>query len=417
MKNSILRISIWAFLVLISSELSAGEYKLPNFDANVYQIAFPSPLVMIIGGDYGKIWKAVNGVENAQEKISNLPSNVNVFCIKFLNATTGIATSFGALVKTTNAGDTWTVMPSFTTGRIFDIYFFSETEILAVTSDPGIWKTTNGGLNWTNRIQSTQLRLTSLSFIGDIGVASEYYWGTMPRSTDRGNTWQIPSSGTNWSAYHSTQVNGKIYLAGSFQNITPQRAMILTSTNLGVNWQETQFPLDVTRFSSIAFLNSQGFAVGYKNDGDIDSARAYKTSDGVNWQRYQIAPFRNKLHTVVCNNNSVYIGADHGWIYWEQIVGINPISTEIPTGFELQQNYPNPFNPTTKINFSLPKSGYVSLVVYDINGKEVETLVHEFVLAGEYSVNFDASQIPSGMYFYSLVSEQNSATKKMILVK
>ncbi|MBE2256185.1 MAG: T9SS type A sorting domain-containing protein, partial [Ignavibacteria bacterium] len=100
-----------------------------------------------------------------------------------------------------------------------------------------------------------------------------------------------------------------------------------------------------------------------------------------------------------------------------QVTGINIISENIPDKFSLSQNYPNPFNPTTKINFSLPKEEIVSLKVYDMLGREVSNLVNEKLNSGEYSYDFDGSNLQSGTYFYRLQSENFSDTKKMILIK
>lgn len=85
--------------------------------------------------------------------------------------------------------------------------------------------------------------------------------------------------------------------------------------------------------------------------------------------------------------------------------------------FYLSQNYPNPFNPNTNINFSLPKADYVTLKIYDILGKEVTTLINEELNAGNYSVNWDASNFSSGVYFYKLSAANNSLIRKMILLK
>lgn len=90
---------------------------------------------------------------------------------------------------------------------------------------------------------------------------------------------------------------------------------------------------------------------------------------------------------------------------------------EIPTGFELSQNYPNPFNPTTNIKFSIPKDGFVSLKVYNSLGQEVATLVNEIKNAGIYQVDFDASNLSSGVYVYTLQSGNNQLSKKMLLMK
>ncbi len=88
-----------------------------------------------------------------------------------------------------------------------------------------------------------------------------------------------------------------------------------------------------------------------------------------------------------------------------------------PTTFELYQNYPNPFNPTTTINYQIAKSGFVSLKVYDILGKEVATLVDEYKSAGKYEVEFSATNLSSGIYFYNLITEKYSQIKKLVLLK
>lgn len=95
----------------------------------------------------------------------------------------------------------------------------------------------------------------------------------------------------------------------------------------------------------------------------------------------------------------------------------NPVSIGVPEKFGMSQNYPNPFNPDTKINFDLPQQTVVSLKIYDIAGREINTLVNEKREAGFYTVTFNASSLPSGVYFYKLVTQNFSEVKRMILVK
>ena len=91
----------------------------------------------------------------------------------------------------------------------------------------------------------------------------------------------------------------------------------------------------------------------------------------------------------------------------------------VPNEFQLMQNYPNPFNPSTIISFSIPESQHVSLIVYDLLGKEIAVLVNEVKQAGSYNLQFAIlnSQLSSGIYFYRLKTERFTQTKKMFLVK
>ncbi|MEP7145653.1 MAG: T9SS type A sorting domain-containing protein, partial [bacterium] len=98
-------------------------------------------------------------------------------------------------------------------------------------------------------------------------------------------------------------------------------------------------------------------------------------------------------------------------------LGNNNVSINTPDSYKLTQNYPNPFNPTTKISFSIPKSGFVTLKIYDLAGKEVTTLVNEFKNIGNYDVQFNGANLSSGAYFYRLESTGFTDTKKMMLIK
>jgi hypothetical protein len=116
-------------------------------------------------------------------------------------------------------------------------------------------------------------------------------------------------------------------------------------------------------------------------------------------------------YTTVATNNFAVIGCG------PTIVGNSIITSTIPAAFSLSQNYPNPFNPATKISFLLPKNSDVKLVVYDILGKEVATLVNDYRTAGTYQVEFNASNLASGVYLYKIEAGEFNDVKKMMLVK
>ncbi|MBI5662386.1 MAG: T9SS type A sorting domain-containing protein [Ignavibacterium album] len=92
-------------------------------------------------------------------------------------------------------------------------------------------------------------------------------------------------------------------------------------------------------------------------------------------------------------------------------------SKEIPTEYKLFDNYPNPFNPTTAISWQSPVGSWQTLKVYDVLGNEVATLVDEYREAGGYKVEFDASKLASGVYFYKLTAGSFTSSKKMMVVK
>jgi hypothetical protein len=119
------------------------------------------------------------------------------------------------------------------------------------------------------------------------------------------------------------------------------------------------------------------------------------------------------------DNSASYINYDYiikNWMTASPPVNIKDGDIEIE-GFELSQNFPNPFNPTTKINWALPENGIVTLKIFDMLGREISTLVNQFMQAGRHSVEFNASSLASGVYYYQLKSNNYTSTKKLLLLK
>jgi hypothetical protein len=120
----------------------------------------------------------------------------------------------------------------------------------------------------------------------------------------------------------------------------------------------------------------------------------------------------NLKDLVISSSDSVYVLFNTG-----ATTGVQPEIAELPEEFNLLQNFPNPFNPTTTIQYSLPQAGDVTLKIYSLLGEEVKTLTDEFQKAGNHSVQFDANNLASGIYFYRLQAGSFVETKKMILLK
>jgi hypothetical protein len=167
-----------------------------------------------------------------------------------------------------------------------------------------------------------------------------------------------------------------------------------------IAWQEL-----ADRFGDNLFVPQEGFRIPM--DFSINDADATGEREG-------ILTYSPKNEDQSWNNVSRWL---YTWIgsLWDP-VGVNDDVNTVNT-YSLLQNYPNPFNPTTKINYTLEKPGLVTLNVYDLLGSLVTTLVNEQQNAGVHTINFDASGLTSGIYFYQISSGSFTSTKKMILIK
>jgi hypothetical protein len=196
-------------------------------------------------------------------------------------------------------------------------------------------------------------------------------------------------------------------------------------TSLSINYQDCVNPYIVASGQSVHFVYQY-----YSQTSLREIYYGGSTDGGLNWVSYQsltVSPADAYYPFLAISGQSVHVvwydkRDRNEEIYYKRNptgnpIGITNIGSEIPSEFTLRQNYPNPFNPATNINFSITKADFVKLVVYDITGREISMLVNEQLTAGSYNVDFDASQLPSGTYFYRLTAGEFTETKKMILIK
>lgn len=246
----------------------------------------------------------------------------------------------------------------------------------------------------------------------------------------------LKDSAENGTTNFPTMTNWSIVTNKYF---SPTHSFKGACTNSGVN-QMISVPLNVSSYPAVYLSWYQKFALETGYDfGFVDVS----SNNGTSWSR--IASFNGldsstwKLQSF---NISPYVGSStnmlvrfrdscdtnlnwDGW-YVDNInvtafqvapTGIEGGNALLPTKFELSQNYPNPFNPATKINFALPKDGFVKITIFDLLGREIRTLVNENKTAGYYSVDFSSENLSSGFYFYKMESASFIETKKMMLVK
>lgn len=179
----------------------------------------------------------------------------------------------------------------------------------------------------------------------------------------------------------------------SERNVTISWTTNFESNNSGFDIERTV--IDNKEWTKIGFVTGSG---------NSNSQKSYEYTD----RRLGSGKYKYRLKQIDFNGNFEYFELSN-----EVVIGI-------PVKFELTQNYPNPFNPSTKIDFSIPLSGKASLIIYDALGREVSRLVNLTLEAGYYSIDFDASRLSSGIYYYQLNLDGQSKfsdTKKMLLVK
>lgn len=243
-----------------------------------------------------------------------------------------------------------------------------------------------------------------------------------------------------------TDDSGNVYVTGYSGGNYHDYATVKYSSNGNEVWVSRYdgFALDDYAYSMTLDKYNNVYVTGnsFNLQGNRDIVTVRYSSDGVQqWiMRYNSEYDSTDYGDFVLADSSLNVYA-LGWswspslsydillIKYTQPTGIKPISNSMPVAFNLSQNYPNPFNPTTKIKFDIAsnvksrqvgtgsQTSNVKLVIYDILGRDIATLVNEQVKPGSYEVEWDASNYSSGVYIYKLQTEAFSESKKMVLVK
>ncbi|MBI5019934.1 MAG: T9SS type A sorting domain-containing protein [Ignavibacteriales bacterium] len=252
-----------------------------------------------------------------------------------------------------------------------------------------------------------------------IGGETNIFWPFLAKSTDIGGTWTLMypnlagDNACNSLAFDPSDSN--IVYAG-------MEGVVIKSTDGGINWERTG--LTDTPF----YVRGLAVDLSYPNHiyaGGIaspDSIGFFESTDGgMTWQDIP-APLGTKgISSIVINpidHRDVYISTFGSGVfrYRSPIVNVEENPTT-PAKFFLSQNYPNPFNPLTIINYQLPIESWVSLKVYNLLGQEVATLVNEVKKWGSYEVEFNASTLSSGVYYYRLQVGSIAETKILMVLK
>jgi len=357
--------------------------------------------------------------------------------------------TYGAIYRSTNRGVTWSQRPPPGSGNGSNYCFAapfiacrSNSNIMYV-GGTSIYRSTNGATSWQGPYGSFN-GAKVLSMDGSATNTDTVYCGTIPVLNGAAATIWKTTNGTNWvdvgggvlpnrypTDIHVNPNNSMdVYAAfGGFGN-----PHVYRSSNGGANWVNITSNLPDVPHQSICIdpLYTQNIYVG--NDLGV----YVSTNSGANWAAFTTGmPYALVFDlTIVYPSRNIRATTHGNGIYERDLIenpiGIEPVSNEIPKQFSLSQNYPNPFNPTTKIKFQIPllrgvsegqlvtpgrEGVFTNISVYDISGRLVKTIIQQNIKPGSYEVTFDATGLSSGVYFYKLVTNGFTDTKKMMLVK
>ena len=418
------------FLILFFFEPAFSQWSNYYTGGQHWDCSFINPNTGWAGGDGLKIFRTTNG--GSSWELIHSPSSSNIIyslCFKDFNV--GWAGTYsGEIYKTTNGGFNWTATLVAYNKKINSLYFINQnTGWLA--GESGVYaKTTNGGIQWSGSLPGSSDSF-DIYFLDSLkGFVCGYE--KLATTTDGGSNWNIISY-TNVILSSISFINSQTgYVLGSLQNVSNYSAglYVLKTTNGGINWNnifnETAWPNSILQLKDSHFQNENiGIYVGtmiYAGPSYSYSGVMRKTTDGgMNWSNINNY-WGEGLHCIEFANSLTGFAAGTGAIYKTTNGGVMFIQNKeniYPQNYSLYQNYPNPFNPVTKIKFDIAGQtvGQTFLSVYDITGREIQTLVNEKLNPGTYEVTFDGSNLASGIYFYQLSKGNYVNTKKLVLLK
>ncbi len=397
-----------SLLVLLFNFNSYSEWFTQNSGTNVSLNAlyFNNLNTGYTAGNNGVILKTTNKGLNWISLTTQ--TNRNLFSICFTDINNGYAIGDSVILKTTDAGSFWSSY--FNNYPMTSVYFINSQVGYITAYNGAVIKTTNAGTSWIAEIPGSSIADYTAVYFVDIntgfvvGLSGRYL-----KTTDGGQGWiEMPVfyQKNYYSVQFPTITTG--YIIGGWIN-----NMIMKSTDEGETFEYVVSGQTGVRLFSSSFLDvSNGIAVG--RQGNITRT----TDAGATWVDETSGTGAILYGVQYLNSSTVYAVGENGTILSTvQVIGINPISSYIPSEFSLSQNYPNPFNPMTKIKFQMPNQRFVKLVVFDMLGREASVLVNEELKPGTYEVNFYGSKFSSGTYFYTLIAGEYRETKSMILLK
>jgi len=365
--------------------------------------------VVYFSNDYGKNWQSSSIID--EENDVDFISTIAVYKGKIYTGTY----NFGVYVSNNN-GITWNQINNGLFGAggltIIDLIIRGDS-IYAGTAGAGIFvmdlNNSNGWAHYSNGLFfEISYNINSLKLIDNIIYAGAGGNGTFYKNDGTSSIWQEVKFGDLQSQplimYDIIKLNSEFIISATYG---------LYKSKNGINWNYYNPGIGFSWNSNFAVHGHKIFVHLSKGGGRTFLFESTDYGESWNFLEQQDG---NEIYYMTVVDNKLLAGKFFGLWYLDlNTTGVN--DDIISDGFVLHQNYPNPFNPATKISYSIPQGGFVSLKIYDILGKEIYTLVNSEMKAGSHQIEFNGSNLASGVYYYQLRSGNFSETKKLMLLK
>ncbi len=375
------------------------------YDANVSALAV-SPngaggTNLFAGTTAGMFLSTNNGTSWTAADSGLIRPSLYVFCFA-VSDTLVFAGTNGGLYLSTNNGTSWTAL---LTGTSVDAFAITGKNVFAGTLN-GLFLSTDNGAHWSWLNTGLGNANVGSLAISDTNLFAEGIEGLF-LSTNSGMSWIGVNSGLGQNTVSSLTVSDTNLFAVT-------NAGVFLSTNNGTSWTAADSGLTSTSVTCLAVSGTNLFA-------GTSAGVFLSTNNGTSWTEVNSGLTNVGVLSLAISGTNLFAGTSGGGVWWrplsQMVTSVVNRSSDVPAMFSLSQNYPNPFNPTTTISYQLPSNAFVVLKVFDILGREVQVLVNQREIAGVHSVTFNASNLPSGVYFYRLEAGTYHDTKKLLLLK